>query len=114
MSYVVPQSTGGSITVSPRSFVVAELINQKFYFKVIGAIPSVSKLTVYLQPTGTSGRSISRYSFSSLFCSTSWRNAVASLPAMSADSGTVPLNLRLNLRRATSGKRCDEYVGSSR
>ena len=40
-----PNSTGGSVTVSPRSFVVAELINQKFYFKVIGAIPSVSKLT---------------------------------------------------------------------
>jgi hypothetical protein len=38
-------ANGQTITVSPRSFVVSELINQKLYFKVIGAIPSVSKLT---------------------------------------------------------------------
>lgn len=38
-------ANGSTVSISPRSFVVSELINQKLYFKVIGAIPSVSKLT---------------------------------------------------------------------
>lgn len=38
-------ANGNTVSISPRSFVVNELINQKLYFKVIGEIPSVSKLT---------------------------------------------------------------------
>lgn len=37
--------TGGSVQVSPRSFVVAQLINERLGFKILGAIPSVSHLT---------------------------------------------------------------------
>ena len=48
------------------------------------------------------------YSFDSPAFSTSWRNAFASRPVMSADSARAPDNLRLKRRRATSATRCEE------
>src|SRR4051794_10501963 len=38
-------SGGGTVQISPRSFVVAQLINEKLGFKILQAIPSVSKVT---------------------------------------------------------------------
>jgi hypothetical protein len=51
--YVTPQSqpvneqgqTGQSQQVSPRSFVLAQLINERFGFKILAAIPQFSRLT---------------------------------------------------------------------
>lgn len=38
-------ATGGTVQISPRSFVVSELINEQLGFKILQAIPSVSDLT---------------------------------------------------------------------
>jgi hypothetical protein len=46
--YITPQSqpvTGQNGSISPRSFVLAELINERLGFKILQAIPSVSSVT---------------------------------------------------------------------
>jgi hypothetical protein len=38
-------ATGATVQISPRSFVVSELINEKLGFKILKAIPSISNVT---------------------------------------------------------------------